>query len=54
MPIAAVILMVFALVFFLISAFWQSNPPPPNVRPSFLALGLFCWVAAELWMRTAH
>jgi hypothetical protein len=38
------ILMAFAFVFFIIAAFWG----PIIGRVNFVALGLACWVGAEL------
>lgn len=52
------VLMVLGLVLFLISTFWQPNPPAPASRPfpfpNFISLGLFCWILAEIILKQSH
>lgn len=43
-PILSTILMVFAFVLLIVSAFWQPQPNPP--RPHLGWLGMACWALA--------
>jgi cell division protein FtsW (lipid II flippase) len=45
--ILLLLLLVFGLACFLMSAFWTPEPP----KPRLVALGLACWILAEILTR---
>lgn len=49
MVVLSLILLLFAFVCFVVSAFWLPNPPPPRVHLGWL--GLASWVLAEIMAR---
>jgi hypothetical protein len=47
-------LMILGLVLLGISAFWNPQPPPERPRINIGSAGLFCWLLAEILMKTGR
>lgn len=47
-------LMILGLVLLGISAFWNPPNPPSPPRVNVGSAGLFCWLLAEILMKTGH